>query len=186
MCDEEGEGRGGSGGRSGHAERLTSTDYWLNVSLPLHHLPLPSSLQAYDKELDYLKEKVEAGSSCIITQMFFDPQVFIQFVKDCRLKGITVPIIPGLMLIQNLAGFKRMVSFCKSRVPLWVSDSLEAVKDDDSKVKEAGAQIAVEMIKTLAAAGVKGVHLYTLNLEQVTFMVLKELGLYKASGDDAE
>ena len=62
----------------------------------------------YAKEMAYLKSKVDAGATAIITQMFFDPEVFGIFVKDCRNLGITVPIIPGIMCIGNLGGFKRM------------------------------------------------------------------------------
>lgn len=71
----------------------------------------------YENELDYLHRKVKAGAAMIITQMFFDVNVFLTFVKDCRKKGINVPIIPGLMLVQNYGGFSRMTSFCKTRVP---------------------------------------------------------------------
>jgi methylenetetrahydrofolate reductase (NADPH) len=77
----------------------------------------------YKGELAYLKEKVDAGSDAIITQMFFDPQVFGQFVSDCREIGITVPIIPGIMMLSNLGGFRRMTGFCKSRIP----EGMEAV-----------------------------------------------------------
>ena len=62
----------------------------------------------------------------IITQMFFDADVYIQFVKDCRAIGITVPILPGIMCVQHYAGFKRMLGFCKTRVPDKVHEAFES------------------------------------------------------------
>ena len=133
----------------------------------------------YAAELTYLKAKVDAGAAVIITQMFFDVEVFLQFVRDCRAVGITVPIMPGIMLVQNYGGFKRMVSFCKSRVPADFAAAIEAAKDDDAAVRALGVRHCADTCRTLAAAGVKGLHLYTLNLEAGMYGVLKELGLYK-------
>lgn len=85
---------------------------------PPHPTPHPTAPpQDYANELAYLKSKVDAGGELIITQMFFDVAVFLAFVEDCRAVGITVPIMPGLMVIQAYGGFKRMAAFCKSRVP---------------------------------------------------------------------
>jgi len=74
----------------------------------------------YKAELAYLKQKVDAGADMIITQMFFDVDVYLQFVRDCREIGISVPILPGIMLVQAYAGFKRMVAFAKTRVPKYI------------------------------------------------------------------
>ena len=60
--------------------------------------------------------------------MFFDTSVYLTFVKDCRAAGIMVPIMPGIMVIQSYAGFKRMAAFCKSRVPSWVWETMDAAK----------------------------------------------------------
>jgi methylenetetrahydrofolate reductase (NADPH) len=133
----------------------------------------------YQAELAYLKAKVDAGATLIITQMFFDADVFLQFSRDCRAAGISVPIMPGIMLIQNYGGFKRMTAFCKSRVPAALAAALDAAKDDDAAVRAIGIKHGADTCRTLAAAGVKGLHLYTLNLEAGMYGVLKELGLYK-------
>jgi 5,10-methylenetetrahydrofolate reductase len=62
------------------------------------------------------------------SQMFFDTAVYLTFVADCRAAGITAPIMPGLMVIQSYAGFKRMTAFCRSRVPAWIWETLNAAK----------------------------------------------------------
>jgi methylenetetrahydrofolate reductase (NADPH) len=91
------------------------------------------------------------------------------------------------MVIQSYGGFKRMTAFCKNRVPLHVSAALDAVKDDDAAVKAAGVRLGVEMCRELIAAGSKGLHFYTLNLEKITYGILEELGLKKAivGGEEA-
>jgi len=102
---------------------------------------------AYAGELAYLKSKVDAGADMIITQMFFEAAVFLQFVKDCRAAGIHVPIQPGIMLVQSYPGFVRMIDLCKSRVPQALKDSLEAVKDSDADVKRVGLELGLKMCR---------------------------------------
>jgi methylenetetrahydrofolate reductase (NADPH) len=133
----------------------------------------------YAKELAYLKEKVDAGADMIITQMFFDVEVYIQFVADCRAIGIKVPILPGLMVVQNYGGFIRMIGFCKSRVPAKLRMELDAVKDDDAAVKAVGAREGAAMCRRILESGTcgKGLHLYSLNQSEVSFEVLSQLGL---------
>ena len=84
------------------------------------------------------------------------------------------------MVIQNYGGFKRMVGFCKSRVPAALWATMDAVKDDEAQVKAAGAAVGAEMSRRILAAGVApGLHYYSLNMEGVTYAILKELGLFK-------
>ena len=135
--------------------------------------------EGYAKEIAYLKEKVDAGAEMIITQMFFDVDCYIQFVKDCREAEINVPIIPGIMLIMSYGGFKRMTGFCKSRVPDEVAERLEAIKDDDAAVKAYGIEFATEVSRRLIEAKAPVLHYYTLNTEKAVNGVLKELGISK-------
>merc|ERR1719231_1729036 len=81
-------------------------------------------------EMDYLKAKVDAGAEVILTQLFYDAQVFIQFVRDCRAWGIECPILPGIMPIQAYGGFMKMTGFCRTRVPQSVKAKMEELKED--------------------------------------------------------
>eukprot|EP00968_Pinguiococcus_pyrenoidosus_P000397 scaffold28_cov312-Pinguiococcus_pyrenoidosus.AAC.8 len=72
---------------------------------------------AYAKEMAYLKAKVDAGADCVFTQMFLDPETFVDFQTNCREAGINVPIVPGVMCLNAYGGFCRMTSACKTRVP---------------------------------------------------------------------
>jgi methylenetetrahydrofolate reductase (NADPH) len=166
----------------------------------------------YKKEMDYLKEKVDAGAGeysqllylatntycvlttishayvhntlishpvdLIITQMFFDIEVFKTFVNDCRKWGINCPVVPGLMCINAYGGFKKMAKFCKTRVPVALEEKMESIKDNDAAVKDFGVEFGTTMCKDLMDSGlIEILHFYTLNLEKVVYGVLDNLGL---------
>mmetsp|Transcript_3598 Transcript_3598/g.7452 ORF Transcript_3598/g.7452 Transcript_3598/m.7452 type:complete len:427 (-) Transcript_3598:104-1384(-) len=136
----------------------------------------------YKKELIYLKEKVDAGSDFIMTQMFFDTTVYGTFVKDCRDFGITCPIIPGLMCINAYKGFMNMTKFCKTRVPESLFAKLEEIKDDDATVKAFGVTFGAQMCKDIIAYNdTPGLHFYTLNLEKVVYGILDAIGVTKSA-----
>ncbi|KAJ2871516.1 methylenetetrahydrofolate reductase (NAD(P)H) met13, partial [Coemansia asiatica] len=119
-----------------------------------------------ERDIQYLKEKQEAGADIAVTQLFYDVDNFLAWVDKCRAAGITIPILPGIMPIQNYGGFKRMTDLCRISVPQEIWDRLEPIKDDDRAVKDYGIEVAVDMIKRLRAAGMRGFHFYTINLER--------------------
>lgn len=128
-----------------------------------------------EDDIKHLKNKVDAGADFVITQLFYDVDLFAHWVKKCRAAGINCPIIPGIMPIQNYAGFKRMTSFCKTAVPQFINDALEPIKDDDERVKSYGIELGIQMGKKLMAIGVEGLHFYTLNLEKSVTHILEGL-----------
>merc|ERR1711904_240381 len=91
--------------------------------------------------------------------------------------GITIPILPGIMPIQSYAGFNKMTTLCKTKVPAHIPEKLDAVKDDEEKVKDVGVQIGIEQCKELVAKGTPGLHFYTLNLESSVMRIVQGLGL---------
>lgn len=132
----------------------------------------------YRSDLEYLKQKVEAGAEVIVTQLFYDVDIFLKFVADCREMGIDVPILPGIMPIQTYNGFKRMTGFCKTYVPQELTDALEPIKDNEEAVKAYGIHVGTEMCKKILASGlVPGLHMYSLNLEKAVVGILTNLGL---------
>lgn len=125
-----------------------------------------------------LKEKVDAGADLIVTQLFFDVEVFIEFVKRCRNIGITCPILPGIFPIQSYAGLSRVISFNNNVVPQHIWDDLEPIKDDDQAVKDYGIDLAIKHIKKIKEeTGINGFHIYTFNLERSSRLILEKLGL---------
>lgn len=113
----------------------------------------------------------------IITQMFFDVGTFAAFVSACRQAGITCPIVPGIMVIQAAGGFKKMTRFCKTRLPSGLAKKVEALAEDDVKLKDFGVSFGVEMCNQLRALAAPGLHFYTLNLEKSTLAIVDQLGL---------
>ena len=128
-----------------------------------------------DTDIQHLKNKVDAGADFIVTQLFYDTPLFLQFVQKCREIGIAVPILPGLMPIQNYNGFKRMTSLCKTFVPDHITESMELIKEDDALVKEYGIELAVQMCKQMMQHDITNFHFYTLNLETSTRLILEKL-----------
>lgn len=81
-----------------------------------------------DEDVAFLKAKVEAGADYIITQLFYDVDIFLRWKQRCRAAGVSVPIIPGVMPIQNYASFRRMTALCKASVPHSILTALEPIK----------------------------------------------------------
>nr|GLL26011.1 methylenetetrahydrofolate reductase 1-like [Ipomoea trifida] len=133
--------------------------------------------EAYQNDLAYLKRKVDAGADLIITQLFYDTDIFLKFVNDCRQIGIKCPIVPGIMPINNYKGFLRMTGFCKTKIPPEIMAALEPIKDNEEAVKAYGIHLGTEMCKKILASGIKTIHLYTLNMEKSALAILMNLGV---------
>nr|MDK6328541.1 methylenetetrahydrofolate reductase [Alloscardovia omnicolens] len=122
----------------------------------------PNSAGVVD-ELRHLKTKVDAGTSNLITQLFFDNDDFFRFVEQARIAGIDVPIEAGIMPVTNAAQVRRMVTMCGARIPKELSAMLERWGDDPDAIRQAGVLYASQQIADLVSRGVDGVHLYTMN-----------------------
>jgi methylenetetrahydrofolate reductase (NADPH) len=143
--------------------------------------------ESIEKDLHYLKEKVDAGADFIITQLFFEAETFIQFVRDCREVGINCPIIPGVLPIQSYASIRHLMKLSKLRPPEKIVREIEARKDDDEAIRRFGVSIAVEMCRKILASGVTiGFHFYTLNREVAVKEIVVELGMWNPRGNAKE
>ncbi|KAL2654165.1 hypothetical protein R1flu_022293 [Riccia fluitans] len=133
--------------------------------------------EAYQKDLEYLKKKIDAGGELIVSQLFYDTDIFLKFVSDCRQIGIKCPVVPGIMPIVSYNGFKRMTGFCKTKIPEELQTALEPIKDNEEAVRAFGVHYATEMCKKILAFGVKQLHMYTMNMETSALRILQNLGL---------
>ncbi|KAL5662965.1 hypothetical protein ACJX0J_023073, partial [Zea mays] len=131
-----------------------------------------ATLEAYSNDLAYLKRKVDAGADLIVTQLFYDTDIFLKFVNDCRQIGITCPIVPGIMPINNYKGFMRMTGFCKTKIPSEITAALDPIKDNEEAVRAYGIHLGTEMCKKIIASGIKTLHLYTLNVDKSALGIL--------------
>ncbi|KAK3182344.1 methylenetetrahydrofolate reductase (NAD(P)H) met13 [Lecanicillium sp. MT-2017a] len=128
-----------------------------------------------DQLLDHLKHKVDMGATFIVTQMFYDADNFVRWVGKVRERGITIPIIPGIMPIATYASFLRRAKHMQCKIPQEWMDRLEPVKNDDVAVRDIGKTLVADMCRKLLANGIHHLHFYTMNLAQATRMVLEEL-----------
>ena len=140
----------------------------------------------FDRDISYLKEKVDAGSDIVVTQLFYDVNKFLVFRDKCSTIGINVPIIPGIMPIHNYSRFKKFTQFCGVSVPGPIVKTLESIKHDDANVIDYGIEQGTAMCEKLIAEGVPGLHFYTLNLEHSVSGILESLGLASVQGSAKE
>jgi methylenetetrahydrofolate reductase (NADPH) len=132
-----------------------------------------------EDDLRYLKMKVDAGVDFLITQMFFDNQLYYDFVERARGIGIDVPIIPGIWTITSYKQIARTTTMCGATLPEHVLGELEARKDDDEAVAEFGVSYATMQSADLLANGVPGLHFYTMNRSPATRAILSTLKLWR-------
>merc|ERR1719331_2988928 len=139
--------------------------------------------ESFDKDLLYYKEKVDAGADFGVTQLFYDTNLYFEFLKKSHALGVpkSFDVFPGIMPIQSYAGFRRMTGLCKTFVPKVIDESLELIKDNENAVKEYGIELAVQMCRELMDGGCPGLHLYTLNLEKSATAICEKLGLVDES-----
>jgi methylenetetrahydrofolate reductase (NADPH) len=129
------------------------------------------------KEIDYLKQKVDAGADYIVTQLFFDNRDFYDFCERCSLVGIDVPVIAGIMPItseKNLARMAELAAGARFPAPLLQSIGWAEGKE---YVRNVGIHWATEQIRDLLHNDVAGIHLYTLNNSYASLQICESLGL---------
>ena len=127
--------------------------------------------------LDFLYEKVECGADFMITQMFYDADIFIDWCAKVRARGITIPIIPGIMPITSYDAFLRRAKWCQINIPKQFLKELDPYQEDDQMVREIGTKLVVEMcMKLLQSKYVTHLHMYTMNLEKGSMVILQKIG----------
>ena len=127
-------------------------------------------------DIAYLKRKVDAGASTAITQFFFEADTFFRFRDDCVRAGIDVPIIPGVLPIENWNGAKKFAQACGTSIPAVISDAFEnAIRDGHTDLL--ATALASELCDDLISGGVDHLHFYTLNKPDLTRDVCHALGV---------
>ena len=127
-------------------------------------------------DVDWLKRKLDAGASEALTQFFFEPETFLRFRDRCAAAGITAPIVPGILPIENWKGLRRFAEACGTAIPPWLDDAFgKAIRDDRQDLL--ATALCTEMCETLMSEGVDKLHFYTLNKPELTRDVCHALGV---------
>ncbi len=124
------------------------------------------------EDIEYLKQKVDCGVEFLTSQMFFDNDKFLNFYEMCRIKGINVPIIAGIMPITNANQIRRSIELSNCSVPKKFYRIMERFGDNPQSMKQAGIIYATEQIIDLMANGVNNIHIYTMNKPEVAKAIM--------------
>lgn len=152
-------------------QEVTSSDFCFGVAgYPEKHFEAPN----LTTDLRYLKAKVDAGATFVVTQMFFDNKKFFEFVEKCREFGINVPIIPGLKPVTSRKQTTILPKIFHVDLPEELADEVEKCSTD-KEVKELGIEWCINQSKELKKAGVPCLHYYTMGNADITTRVAKEV-----------
>jgi methylenetetrahydrofolate reductase (NADPH) len=112
-----------------------------------------------------------------LSQFFFEPEVWFEFLADLREQGVTTPVIPGIMPVLNVKSVKRMAEMSGAAFPRWLEDRLRAYDDDEQAMHGVGVEAATQLCRDLVDGGVTSFHFYTLNRSPATREIYTNLGL---------
>ena len=149
-------------------------DFEVSVSAYPEKHPESATL---DADIDVLKAKVDAGATRAITQFFFENDHYLRYVDRVRARGINIPVVPGIVPVQN---FKQTASFAKktgASVPQWLADRFDGLDDDPATRRLIAAAVAAEQVLDLVDHGVSDFHFYTMNRADLVYAICHLLGL---------
>jgi methylenetetrahydrofolate reductase (NADPH) len=149
-------------------------DFDITVSAYPEKHPESSTI---DDDIDVLKAKIDAGANRAITQFFFDNAHYLRFIDRARARGVTIPIIPGIVPVQN---FKQTSSFAAktgASIPAWLARRFEGLDDDPATRRLIAAAVAAEQVIDLVDHGVTDLHFYTMNKADLVFAICHLLGV---------
>ena len=149
-------------------------DFEVSVSAYPEKHPESPTVEA---DLDVLQAKVDAGATRAITQFFFDNDLYLRYIDRVRARGITIPIIPGIVPVQN---FKQTANFAArtgASVPQWLADRFDGLDGDPATRRLIAAAVAAEQVLDLVDHGVRDFHFYTMNKADLVYAICHLLGL---------
>lgn len=146
------------------------------ISVSAYPEPHPDS-QGLARDLEILKAKQDAGADRAITQFFFEPDHYVRFLDAARDFGVTMPIVPGIMLQPNFHGLKRISALCGASLPGWLHELYDGLDDDAEQRELITANVAADLTMKLADQGVKDFHFYTLNKAGLALSTCRLLGI---------
>jgi methylenetetrahydrofolate reductase (NADPH) len=130
-----------------------------------------------EADIDALKRKIDAGANRAITQFFFDTEAFERFLERVVRAGITVPIVPGILPVTNVARTAEFAKSCGATIPDWVRRQFDGLDADPTTRQMVATLIAAEQCRTLYGLGIRDFHFYTLNRAELALGVCHALGV---------
>ena len=159
----------------------------LVAAIKRHHPDMEVSVSAYpekhpesaslDADIDALKAKVDAGATRAITQFFFDNDLYYRYLDRVRAAGITIPIVPGILPVQNFKLAKNFATRAGATIPDWLEAKFEGLDDDADTRRLVAATVAAGQVQKLAKQGIENFHFYTMNRADLVFAISHLLGI---------
>jgi methylenetetrahydrofolate reductase (NADPH) len=152
------------------------TGDWFQIEVAAYPEMHPQA-HNYRDDLNNFKRKADAGANAAITQYFFNPDAYFNFVDDCAALGVTLPIVPGIMPISNFSQLSRFSAACGAEIPRWLDNKMRSYGDDTASIKAFGLDFVTGMCDKLLRGGAPGLHFYTLNQAGLTSTIWQRLGI---------
>ena len=133
-----------------------------------------------EADIDMLKAKVDAGATRAITQFFFDNDLYFRYLERVRGRGIDIPIVPGILPVQNFKATTGFAARCGASVPVWLTERFHGLDHDPATRKLIAAAVAAEQAIDLLDRGVTNFHFYTMNRADLVYAICHLLGLRPA------
>lgn len=133
--------------------------------------------ESYDKDIEHLKHKLDAGADSAITQYFYNVESYFYFLDRCAAIGIDKPIVAGIMPITNYENLARFSRNCGADIPRWISKRLEGFAGCKESVTHFGIEVVTQLCQTLLDNGAPGIHFYSMNQVEPTRQICKNLGI---------
>lgn len=134
-----------------------------------------------EKDIDFLKAKLDAGATRAITQYFFDAEVYLRYRDKVAARGISAEIVPGILPVTNFAQVVKFSKMCGASVPDWLAKLFEGLDGDPDTRRLVAAMVAAEQCRRLQEHGVDAFHFYTLNRADLAYSICHILGLRPAA-----
>jgi methylenetetrahydrofolate reductase (NADPH) len=157
-------------------------DFEISVSAYPEGHPESGSVEA---DIDVLKAKIDAGATRAITQFFFENDHYLRFLDKVRARGITIPILPGIVPVQN---FRQTANFARkagATVPQWLAERFDGLDDDPTTRRLIATTVAAEQVLDLVDEGINEFHFYTMNRADLVFAICHLLGVRPKAPQDA-
>lgn len=135
---------------------------WFHIEVAAYPEMHPQA-ESMARDLDHFVNKVQAGANSAITQYFFNADAYFDFVERAQARGVSVPIVPGIMPIVNDSQLLRFSQMCGAEVPRWLRLRLADYAQDRDSLRDFGADVVAQLCHTLSEGGAPGLHFYTLN-----------------------
>ena len=152
------------------------TGGWFHVEVAAYPEFHPQARRPAD-DLAHFKAKIDAGANSAITQYFYNTDAYVHFVESVEALGVDVPIVPGIMPINNFSQLARFSDACGAEIPRWIRLRLESFGDDTASIKAFGLDVVTELCDRLLRQGAPGLHFYTLNQAGPATTIWQRLGL---------